>query len=231
MLYLPLSFSFFIFLLLHNFIILLPQFFYSHFSLLLLLLISIVFPPSPPHFYCFPSTTTTTTATTVLLYCFPSTTTTTTTATTFPLFFPTTVNTRLQTTIISSVRRNVSSCQEQSWFPSILSCLSSSSATVSFTDRQSTTTTCISPSLTQVNPCTRGWWFYSRPIGTCCYKPRIFDAIKEETNLEVTHFKLILSRVLIKMKRKIDLVEEEHENEYEESAKVLVMKARMKNQE
>ena len=34
------------------------------------------------------------------------------------------------------------------------------------------------------------------------------------------------------MKRKIDLVEEEHESEHEESEfKVLVMKARMKNQE
>ena len=28
-----------------------------------------------------------------------------------------------------------------------------------------------------------GRWFYSRPIGTCCYKPRMFDAIKEETKL------------------------------------------------
>ena len=99
MLYLPLSFSFFIFLLLHNFVIFLPQFFYSHFSLLLL--ISIVFPtpppPPPPPIYCFPSTTTTTTATFLLFslhhhifivfpppphfYCFSSTTTTTTTTT------------------------------------------------------------------------------------------------------------------------------------------------------
>ena len=123
-----------------------------------------------PHFYCFPSTTTTATTTTFLLfslhhhhhhhisivfppppppppphfYCFPSTTTTTT----FLLFYSTTVNKRLQTTIISSVCRNVSSCQEQSWFSSILSCLLPS-ATVSFTDRKSTTTTCISPSLIQ----------------------------------------------------------------------------------
>ena len=89
-------------------------------------------PPPPPHFYCFPSTTTTTTTFSL----FSS---TNTTATTFPLFFPTTVNTRLQTTIISSVCRYVSSCQEHSWFSSILSCLSSSSATVSFTDSQSYT--------------------------------------------------------------------------------------------
>ena len=108
-------------------------------------------PPPPPHFYCFPSTTTTTATTTITVttyfYCFPSTTTTaatillfssTTTTTTFPLFYSTTVNKRLQTTIISSVCRNVSSCQEQSWFSSTLSCLSSSSATVSFTDSQST---------------------------------------------------------------------------------------------
>ena len=69
MLYLPLSFSFFIFLLLHNFIIFLPQFFYSllhNFTILifslLFLLISIVLPPPPPppHFHCFPSTTNTT---------------------------------------------------------------------------------------------------------------------------------------------------------------------------
>ena len=77
-------------------------------------------PPPPSHFYCFPSTTATTT---------------------FLFFSSTTVNKRLQTTIISSVCRIVSSCQEQSWFYSILSCLSSSSATVSFTDSQSTATT------------------------------------------------------------------------------------------
>ena len=106
----------------------------------LLLLIFIVFPPPPPNFYCF------STSSSSSFYCFPS---TTTTAITFPLFFSTTVNKRLQTTIISSVCRNVSSCQEQSWFSSILSCLSSSSATVSFTDSQSKTTTCISPSLIQ----------------------------------------------------------------------------------
>ena len=84
MFYLPLSFSFFIFLLLHNFIIFLPQFFYSllhNFTILIFSLhhhhhhhrrrhISIVFPPTPPppppppHFYYFPSTTTTTTTTT-----------------------------------------------------------------------------------------------------------------------------------------------------------------------
>ena len=43
------------------------------------------------------------------------------------------------------------------------------------------------------------------------------NAIKEVTHREVNHSKLSLSRVLIKMKRKIDLVEEEHESEHEES--------------
>ena len=61
----------------------------------------------------------------------------------------TTVNKRLQTTIISSVCRNVSSFQEQSWFSPIVSCLSSSSAPVSLPDRYSTITACISPSLIQ----------------------------------------------------------------------------------
>ena len=37
------------------------------------------------------------------------------------------------------------------------------------------------------------------------------------TQRRVDHSKLSLSRVLIKMKRKIDLVEEEHESEHEES--------------
>ena len=37
------------------------------------------------------------------------------------------------------------------------------------------------------------------------------------TQRQVDHSKLSLSRVLIKMKRKIDLVEEEHESEHEES--------------
>ena len=41
--------------------------------------------------------------------------------------------------------------------------------------------------------------------------------IKEVTQRQVDHSKLSLSRVLIKMKRKIDLVEEEHESEHEES--------------
>ena len=48
----------------------------------------------------------------------------------------------------------------------------------------------------------------------------------EVTHRYVEHSKRSLSLVLIKMKRKIDLVEEEHESEHE----VLVMKAaRMKN--
>ena len=46
---------------------------------------------------------------------------------------------------------------------------------------------------------------------------RISNAIKEVTHRQVDHSKLSLSRVLIKMKRKIDLVEEEHESEHEES--------------
>ena len=37
------------------------------------------------------------------------------------------------------------------------------------------------------------------------------------TQRQVDHSKLSLSRVLIKMKRKIDLVEEEHKSEHEES--------------
>ena len=37
------------------------------------------------------------------------------------------------------------------------------------------------------------------------------------TQRQVDHSKLSLSRVLIKMKRKIDLVEEEHESEHDES--------------
>ena len=37
------------------------------------------------------------------------------------------------------------------------------------------------------------------------------------TQRQVDHPKLSLSRVLIKMKRKIDLVEEEHESEHDES--------------
>ena len=38
----------------------------------------------------------------------------------------------------------------------------------------------------EANLCSRGCWFYSRPIGPCCYKVRVsgvFDAIKEETKL------------------------------------------------
>ena len=54
------------------------------------------------------------------------------------------------------------------------------------------------------------------------------------TQRQDDHSKLSLSRVLIKMKRKIDLVEEEEDHEAGvnmKKAKVLVMKARMKNQE
>ena len=104
--------------------------------------ISIVFPPPPPppHFYCFLPTTT---ATFLLFslhhhhisivffhlhhisivfppppqpphfHCFPS-----------ARFYK-----RLPTAILSSFCSNVSSCQEQSWFSSALSCLSSSSGT------------------------------------------------------------------------------------------------------
>ena len=46
---------------------------------------------------------------------------------------------------------------------------------------------------------------------------RIFNATKEVTHRYVEHSKRRLSLVLIKMKRKIDLVEEEHESEHEES--------------
>ena len=46
---------------------------------------------------------------------------------------------------------------------------------------------------------------------------RIFNAIKEVTHRYVEHSKRSLSLVLIKMKRKIDLVEEEHQSEHEES--------------
>ena len=73
-----------------------------------------------------------TTTTTFLLF--------SSTTTTFVIFSSTTsktVNKRLQTTIVSSVCRSVSSCQEQSWFSSTFSCLSSSSAPVSFTDSHS----------------------------------------------------------------------------------------------
>ena len=48
-------------------------------------------------------------------------------------------------------------------------------------------------------------------------KLRISNAIKEVTQRQVNHSKLRVSRVLIKMKRKIDLVEEGHESEHEES--------------
>ena len=51
----------------------------------------------------------------------------------------------------------------------------------------------------------------------CCFKLGISNAIREVTQRQVDHSKLSLSRVLIKMKRKIDLVEEEHESEQEES--------------
>ena len=109
------------------------------------------FPPPPPHFYSFPPPPTTfplffsTTTTTFLLFSSS----TTTTTTTFTIFFSMTVNKRMQTTIISSVCRSVSSFQEQSWFSSTLSSLSSSLATVPLTESQFTTTTCISSSLTQ----------------------------------------------------------------------------------
>ena len=52
-----------------------------------------------------------------------------------------------------------------------------------------------------------------------CYKPRIFDAIKKETELSVTHlmltFHLYLSRW--RLKKILDLVDEEHESEDEEN--------------
>ena len=54
-------------------------------------------------------------------------------------------------------------------------------------------------------------------IGPCCFKLRISNAIKEMTHRKVDHSKLCLPPVLMKMKRKIDLVEEEHGSEHEES--------------
>ena len=48
------------------------------------------------------------------------------------------------------------------------------------------------------------------------FKLRISNAIKEVKLRKVDHSKLRLPPVLIKMKRKIDLVEEEHESEHEE---------------
>ena len=56
---------------------------------------------------------------------------------------------RTQVTTISSFCSNVSRSEEQPWFSSTVTCLSSSSAPVSFTDSHSTTTTCISPNLIQ----------------------------------------------------------------------------------
>ena len=88
--------------------------------------------PPPPHFYCFLSSSSSSSSfllfflllLLILLFSILR-----------PLvsfFFSTRFYKRLPTAIISSVCRNVSSCQEQSWFSSILSCLSSSSA-VSYT--------------------------------------------------------------------------------------------------
>ena len=54
-------------------------------------------------------------------------------------------------------------------------------------------------------------------IGPCCFKLRISNAIKEMIHRKVDHSKLRLPPVLMKMKRKIDLVEEEHGSEHEES--------------
>ena len=49
-----------------------------------------------------------------------------------------------------------------------------------------------------------------RLTGPCCFKLRLSNAIKEVTHRKVDHSKPRLPPVLIKMKRKIDLVEEEH---------------------
>ena len=54
-------------------------------------------------------------------------------------------------------------------------------------------------------------------ISPCCFKLRISNVIKEVTQRQVDHSKLSVSRLLIKVERKIDLVEEEHESEHEES--------------
>ena len=49
------------------------------------------------------------------------------------------------------------------------------------------------------------------------YKLRIFNAIKENTELYVTHSKPAFPPVLIEMKRKINFADEEHDSENEES--------------
>ena len=113
----------------------------------------------------------------------------------------------------------VSCREEQPWFSLTVSCLSSSSAPVSLTNRHSITHACISPMYlrnTFQPPKKRKLLSYkdalvdqgllSRPIkkivsyftkkrilvqvgGPCCYKLRFFDAIKEETKLLVTYSK------------------------------------------
>ena len=54
-------------------------------------------------------------------------------------------------------------------------------------------------------------------ISPCCFKLGISNAIKEVTQRQVDNSKLRFSRVLIKIKRKIDLIEEEQESGHEES--------------
>ena len=113
----------------------------------------------------------------------------------------------------------VSCREEQPWFSSTVSCLSSSSAPVSLTNRHSITHACISPMYlrnTFQSPKKRKLLSYkdalvdqgllSRPIkkivsyftkkrilvqvgGPWCYKLRFFDAIKEETKPLVTYSK------------------------------------------
>ena len=59
--------------------------------------------------------------------------------------------------------------------------------------------------------------FFWRFVGPCCFKLRISDAIKVVTHRTVDHSKLRLPPLLIKMKREIDLIEEENESEHKES--------------
>ena len=113
----------------------------------------------------------------------------------------------------------VSCREEQPWFSSTVSCLSSSSAPVSLTNRNSITHACISPKYLRYTfqaPKKRKLLSYidalvdrvllNRPSkeivpyfskkrilvqvgGPCCYKLRFLDAIKEETKVLVNYSK------------------------------------------
>ena len=129
----------------------------------------------------------------------------------------------VQLTILSRTSRvvysTVSCREEQPWFSSTVSCLSSSSAPVSLTNRNSITHACISPKYLRYTfqaPKKRKLLSYidalvdrvllNRPSkeivpyfskkrilvqvgGPCCYKLRFLDAIKEETKVLVNYSK------------------------------------------